>query len=83
MKLTITSLSLLLCGAIALADDAPTPMPVKEPELRSELLSRTKTDQEARNELIQWMNDHGSNGVFDEAKLSKEKQAEYARVLPE
>ena len=62
MKLAIASLVFWLGGLIALADDAPEPMPAKEPQLRSELLDRTKTDQEARKAMMQWMKVHGSNG---------------------
>jgi hypothetical protein len=77
----IISLVFGVSGFIALGDDTPRPMPMKDAELRRELLHRTKTDQEARKALIQWINDHGSNRVFDAAKLSKEKQAEYEKVV--
>ncbi|MGI8981731.1 MAG: DUF6624 domain-containing protein [Pirellulaceae bacterium] len=69
-----------LSGFVALADDVPKPTLAKQPELRSELLHRTKTDQDARQALITWMNDHGANGVVVTAFLSKEKQADFEKV---
>jgi hypothetical protein len=80
MKPTITSLVLWLCGVAALPAAAP-PAIVKKPELRSELLRRTRADQQARNAWIKWMKDHGSNGVVVTATLSKEKKAEFESVL--
>ena len=76
MKRTIILLVLAVSGSGALADDRPQAPPAKESELRGELLSRTKADQEARFAWIKLMNDYGSNGVVTKAKLSKEQQAE-------
>lgn len=80
MKPAITSIALWLSGFIALADDTPQPMPVKEPELRSELLGRTKTDQEARKSMMQWMKVHGPDGVGVAAARSKEEKAEFEKL---
>jgi hypothetical protein len=79
MKLSMACLVLWLAG-LALADDAPKPMPAKEQKLQSELLHRTKTDQEARKVWIKWMNDHGTNGVVVTANLTKEQQVEFEKV---
>jgi hypothetical protein len=64
---------------VLLADDRPTPPPVKEPKLRTELLSRSGTDQEARRALIRWMQANGSNGVVP-ADLPKEKKDEHDKL---
>ena len=77
MKPTI----LLILGLSGLgADHTPKLVPAKEPELRSELLRRTKADQEARAAWTQWMKDHGADGVVNFAALSKEKRAEFEKV---
>ncbi|MBS0204248.1 MAG: hypothetical protein JSS49_15200 [Planctomycetes bacterium] len=55
-------------------------MPVKQPELRRELLRRTKADQEAREAWVQWMKVRGSSGVVVQATLSKEEQVELEAV---
>src|SRR5262245_17490196 len=80
MKRTITSLVLSLSGLMSLADDTRKPMPAKERDLQSELLRRTRADQEARDSWTQWMKDHGSNGVLNPAALSKEQRVEFERV---
>jgi hypothetical protein len=80
MKRTITLLAVLLGGLLARADDTPKPMPVKKPALRSELLLRTKTDQEARKAKIQWRKDHGQDGGGAKAVLGKEEKAELEKL---
>src|SRR5262245_10057372 len=80
MKPAIVSIALWLSGFIATADATPPPMPVKEPELRSELLGRTKTDQEARKAMTQWMKVHGPQGAGATAALGKEEKAEFERL---
>jgi Family of unknown function (DUF6624) len=80
MKSTITSLVLGLSGFIALAGEAPQSTPAKDPELQSELLRRTATDQEARKAMTQWMKDRGRKGVVVPAALSKEEKAEFERL---
>jgi hypothetical protein len=80
MRRTIPSLILCLTGLVALADEPPKPAPVKEPELRSELLDRTKTDQEVRKAAVQWMKDHGADGAGAAAARSKEEKAEWEKL---
>ncbi len=83
MTRTIALLTLFLSGSAALADDAPQPAPVEQPELRSELLRRTKIDQQVRQEQIKWMKDHGPKGVANlanPAALSEEETAEFATL---
>lgn len=81
MRTMINSLLLgLMSGLVAIADDAPSPMPVKDPELRNELLLRAETDQEVRKAVTQWMNDHGASGVVVTAALSKERQVEFEEM---
>lgn len=80
MKSIVASFALAFSAVGAIADDAPKSTPVKDPDLRSELLRRTKTDQEARQAWIKWMNDNGTNGGVGKGTLSKEKQAEFEKV---
>jgi hypothetical protein len=72
---------LLICGSLALASEAPKPAPVKEPELRQELLRRTKVDQDARGRVIDWSKKHGKNGRVDVATLSARQKAEHEKLL--
>ena len=69
-----------LSGLVGSADDKPKPVPAQEPELRCELLRRTKADQEARAAWNQWMKDHGSNGIVNLDALTKEKRVEFEKV---
>jgi len=81
MKPTTTIVLVLgLGGLLALADDTPKSMPAKEPELQRELLWRAKADQEARDDWVRWMKDHGSNGVMNLAALGKEERAGFEKV---
>lgn len=80
MKSTIMTLVMGLSGLIAVADETSKATPAQVPELRSELLRRTKTDQEARKALIQWMKDHGRDGLVVNAALSKEEKAECEKL---
>ena len=77
--LTITSFVLGLSVLVALADDTPRPITVKAPELHSELLRRTRTDQDARQGMVQWMKDHGAATVATES-LRKEQKAELEKL---
>jgi hypothetical protein len=74
------TIALCLAGLAAQADDAPNPMPVKAPELRDELLTRTKTDQDARKALTRWMRDHGPDGAGGAAARSEDEKAELAKL---
>lgn len=80
MNQTATLIVIWLCGLTALAEEPSKPTIVKEPELRSELLERTKGDQEARKALIAWMNEHGTGGTVATAALNKEEQAEFEKL---
>lgn len=80
MTQTICSLALFMSGFIAMAAEPPKPMNVKEPALQKELIDRTKTDQDARQNMIRWMSENGTNGVVLTGKLSKEKKAEFEKV---
>jgi hypothetical protein len=75
MKPALT-LALCLVSLAALANDAPKPTPVKGPELRGELLDRTKTDQDARKALMEWMKVHGPADAGGAAARTSEEKAE-------
>jgi hypothetical protein len=84
MKPTIVSLAFCLGGVVAPGDDSPKPAPAKEPELRSELLRRTKADQEARKAISQWLKDNGlAAGSGKEKKAGYEKLTAKAKAVDE
>ncbi|MBX7104745.1 MAG: hypothetical protein K1X57_11735 [Gemmataceae bacterium] len=61
-------MALVLLASVSSADDAPKERPpVKEPELRSELVRRAKADQDVRGEVTQWMKQFGNKAFADEA----------------
>jgi hypothetical protein len=66
---------LLTLASVAKADGAPKP-PVKEPELRAELLRRAKAEQDARAALTEWMKQSGNK----EASLDPAQKAEFRRL---
>jgi hypothetical protein len=79
MKQAITLFVLCLNGSVVLADDTPPAPPVKELKLQTELLSRSRTDQDARKALIAWMQANGRNGNAP-ADLPKDKKAELDKL---
>ena len=79
MFMTIGSISLLLGLALG-GHDAPKSPPAKDPELRAELLKRTVADQDAREEWIKWMKDHGTGGVVTTANLNQKERAEFEKL---
>ncbi len=78
MKHCISIVLICLMTSSGYADDPPKAPSVKEPALRDELLKRTKTDQEARHALINFMK---ANNNLDISKLDKEKQVEYMKLI--
>jgi hypothetical protein len=80
MKTSMVSIIFFASVLMACADDAPpTSTEAKatcDPELRRELLDRTKTDQRARKAIVQWMGEHGTNGYVDDKLLSEKEKAE-------
>lgn len=71
-------LLLLFCGSY---DDPPKTPNVKDPALRTELLKRTKADQDARFAWINWIKANSTNGNVNPATLSPEKKAEYDKLM--
>lgn len=78
MKHCLPFVLLCLATSSGCADDPPKTPSVKEPALRDELLKRTKTDQEARHALINFMK---ANNNLDISKLDQEKQKEYMKLF--
>jgi hypothetical protein len=74
---------LALAGVSNAADEPKTP-PVKEPELRAELLRRAKADQDVRGAITKWLIQFGNSDAVDEAafeaSLSATQKAEYKRI---
>lgn len=75
MKSTFTLFALCASVFAGRGDDAPKSPSVKEPGLRQELLERTKTDQDARKLMVQWMKDRGPA-----AAQSDKDKAEYMKL---
>lgn len=71
---------LLLWGSFAQADDFPPANHVQEPELRLELLSRDKADQEVRTALVAWLSEHGKGGGINPTALRAEHVAEFEKL---
>ena len=80
MESTLAAFVLSLSGLVFFVDDSPKTMPAKAPDLQSQLLRRTKADQEARDAWVQLLKDNGSNGLVNTAALSKEQRVEFERV---
>jgi hypothetical protein len=76
---TSTALAILAVAAVAFTDEKPGPTPVKEPELRNELLRRTGPDQDVRKALMRWTSEHG----YDLTALSPERKAEFDKLAAE
>lgn len=82
MRLLITTLLLCTVALVARAgDDNAKPEAVKEPELRSELIRRFKTDQAARQATVDWEKKNGANGEVVVEKLSAEQKVEYQKLV--
>ena len=73
---------LSLAGISNAADEPPAP-PVKEPELRAELLRRAKADQDVRGAITRWMLQFGNREIVDqaafEATLDATQKAEFKK----
>lgn len=78
MKHCLPFVLLCLVNSSGCANDPPKPPSIKEPALRDELLKRTKSDQEARHALINFMK---ANNNLDMSKLDQEKQKEYMKLF--
>ena len=83
MKLLMMAFLSCLAVHAVQADDSSKPTAAKEPELRSELLLRTKTDQATRKAIVEWMKKHGSNGNVLEGGLSPEQKADFEKLTAE
>lgn len=80
MKHAITVLMIFGAASLALADENSRSAPVKEPELRDELLRRNGPDQEVRKAMLRWTSKHGTRGVLNGAELSQEETADYEKL---
>jgi hypothetical protein len=74
------STSLVVCALLIAANGEPALPSVELPELRRELLSREKADQDARNAWVAWLKKSGVTGVIVTDKLPPEQRAEYDKV---
>ncbi len=84
MKRWIAAIAVCLVALAALADEPAKPAKVEKPELRNELLSRMKTDQDARMAFIEWMKNHGTSDDFDPRTgegLDPAPKAEFEKLL--
>jgi hypothetical protein len=76
MRLRVLGIVLLTLAGSASAGEAPKRAPVREPELRAELLRRAKADQDVRGAVAKWMMRFGNTEFADEAALSAAQKAE-------
>jgi len=71
----------LTLAGVSNAADGPKAPPVKEPELRVELLRRAKADQDVRGAIAKWMIQFDNSGFVDaaafEASLDATRKAEF------
>jgi hypothetical protein len=80
MKCLIAALVVCCGAAIAIADEPAKPAKVQRPELRDELLKRTKVDQDARAALLEWSAKHGLLGDLKRQELDPERKAEFKKL---
>ena len=64
----------------ATAGEGPVAVPAADEDVRAELLKRTAADQEARNALIKWMAEHGTNGAINAEKFSPDEKAAFEKI---
>lgn len=82
MTRTMSGLLVVIMGYVAAGDDQSKGAAVKEPQLRGELLRRVEVDQEARSELVKWMNEHPSlgDGQGNASGLKDTQQAAFQKI---
>jgi hypothetical protein len=80
MKRLITTCVFFLSVLAVQAEEAPKQADGKDPELRTELLLRTKADQDARMAIVKWFSDHGLSGDGDTESISGEQHAEFEKL---
>jgi hypothetical protein len=81
MKLLTTTLILCLSAVSLYADDASRHANVKDPELRDELLRRTKVDQDARTAVMAWNSKRGAKDALSAESQNAEEKAEIEKLL--
>jgi hypothetical protein len=81
MRRLIPAILGLAIAGVSKATDEPKAPPVKEPELRAELLRRMKADQDVRGAIAKWMTQFGNGDIADEAafeaSLDAKRKAEF------
>jgi hypothetical protein len=69
---------------VSSAEDASKSPPVKQPELRAELIRRAQADQDARGAMTNWMRQFGNQGFADatafETSLNGIQKAEFKQL---
>ena len=83
MRRRIPAILWLTLAGISNAADEPQAPPIRESELRVELLRRAKADQDVRGAIVQWMTQFGNSDLGDkaafEASLDATRKAEFKR----
>ena len=80
MKRFITTWVLCLSALSAHAADNPRHADVQDPELRRELLRRTKVDQNARIAITNWLGEQGANGALDKDHRTAKQNEEFEKL---
>ena len=83
MKLLITTSILCLTVCSVQADDTSRRANVKDPELRNELLRRTKVDQDVRTAVMTWNSKRGSKDLLSAESQNAEEKAEFEKLMAE
>jgi hypothetical protein len=56
-------IAFVICAVFAVSEESTPNAAVAQPQLRAELLQRTKVDQEARRALVNWNKEHGDEDL--------------------
>jgi hypothetical protein len=80
MKLLVPVFAFYCLVNISGIAGAEKPEPAKDPALQSDLLHRSKQDQEARFGMIKWMKDNGPNGIDLNPNLQPDQLAEFDKL---
>jgi cell division protein FtsB len=80
MKRLITTCVLCLSGLAVHAADDSRQGDVQDPQLREELLRRTKTDQDARIAITNWLGKQGANDALDKDRQTAKQKTEFEKL---
>jgi hypothetical protein len=80
MKRLITTCVLCLSALAVHAADDSRQGDVQDPQLREELLRRTKIDQDARIAITNWLGKQGAKDALDKDRQTAQQKAEFEKL---